>query len=127
MTLVSAKDRKTLNVREGSLIVFSWNRWVGLKKMPEHVVHPPANGVGAIGAVTDFLLVSGPFGIDVILSSHLLRDVEECCEEVLVLKDMEGQKYEMIAEILQVPVGTIRSRLHRARMELRELLEQSEE
>jgi RNA polymerase sigma-70 factor (ECF subfamily) len=33
----------------------------------------------------------------------------------------------MIAEVLQVPVGTIRSRLHRARMELRELLEQSEE
>jgi RNA polymerase sigma-70 factor (ECF subfamily) len=46
---------------------------------------------------------------------------------VLVLKDMEGQKYEMIAEILQVPVGTIRSRLHRARLELRELLEQSDE
>ena len=46
---------------------------------------------------------------------------------MLVLKDMEGQKYETIAEVLQVPVGTIRSRLHRARLELRELLEQSEE
>ena len=41
---------------------------------------------------------------------------------VLILKDMEGQKYEAMAEILQVPVGTIRSRLHRARLELRELL-----
>jgi RNA polymerase sigma-70 factor (ECF subfamily) len=41
---------------------------------------------------------------------------------VLVLKDMEGQKYETIAEILQVPIGTIRSRLHRARMELRAIL-----
>jgi RNA polymerase sigma-70 factor (ECF subfamily) len=46
---------------------------------------------------------------------------------VLVLKDMEGQKYESMAELLQVPVGTIRSRLHRARMELRELLQQEEE
>jgi RNA polymerase sigma-70 factor (ECF subfamily) len=46
---------------------------------------------------------------------------------VLILKDMEGQKYEAIAEILQVPVGTIRSRLHRARLELRELLERSAE
>ena len=45
---------------------------------------------------------------------------------VLVMKDMEGQKYETMAEILQVPIGTIRSRLHRARLELRELLEQSE-
>lgn len=46
---------------------------------------------------------------------------------VLIMKDMEGQKYEEMAEILQVPIGTIRSRLHRARLELRELLEKSEQ
>jgi RNA polymerase sigma-70 factor (ECF subfamily) len=46
---------------------------------------------------------------------------------VLVLKDMEGQKYEEMAEALGVPIGTIRSRLHRARLELREVLEQMEE
>ncbi len=40
---------------------------------------------------------------------------------VLIMKDMEGQKYEDMAEILQVPVGTIRSRLHRARLELRDI------
>jgi RNA polymerase sigma-70 factor, ECF subfamily len=42
---------------------------------------------------------------------------------VLILKDLEDQKYETMAEILQVPIGTIRSRLHRARLELREILE----
>lgn len=41
---------------------------------------------------------------------------------VLVLKDIEGRKYEDIAEILDVPIGTIRSRLHRARLELRDIL-----
>jgi RNA polymerase sigma-70 factor (ECF subfamily) len=46
---------------------------------------------------------------------------------VLVLKDMDGQKYEEMAEVLGVPIGTIRSRLHRARLELREVLEQLEE
>jgi RNA polymerase sigma-70 factor, ECF subfamily len=46
---------------------------------------------------------------------------------VLIMKDMEGQKYEAMAEVLQVPIGTIRSRLHRARLELRELLSQEEE
>jgi RNA polymerase sigma-70 factor (ECF subfamily) len=46
---------------------------------------------------------------------------------VLVMKDMEGQKYEAMAEVLKVPIGTIRSRLHRARLELRELLEKDEE
>ena len=45
---------------------------------------------------------------------------------VLILKDMEGQKYETMAEVLHVPVGTIRSRLHRARIELREILERDE-
>jgi RNA polymerase sigma-70 factor (ECF subfamily) len=43
-------------------------------------------------------------------------------KEVLVLKDIEGMKYEEIAEVLGVPIGTIRSRLHRARLELRDLL-----
>jgi RNA polymerase sigma-70 factor (ECF subfamily) len=46
---------------------------------------------------------------------------------VLIMKDIEGQKYEVMAEVLEVPIGTIRSRLHRARMELRELLQSREE
>lgn len=45
---------------------------------------------------------------------------------VLVLKEIEGQKYEEIAEVLEVPVGTVRSRLHRARLELRDILEKEE-
>ncbi len=42
--------------------------------------------------------------------------------EVLTMKDLDGLRYEEIAEVLGVPVGTVRSRLHRARLELRELL-----
>jgi RNA polymerase sigma-70 factor (ECF subfamily) len=41
---------------------------------------------------------------------------------VLVLREIEGCRYETIAEILDLPIGTIRSRLHRARLELREEL-----
>lgn len=47
--------------------------------------------------------------------------------EVLLMKDIDGLKYEDIAEVLGVPIGTIRSRLHRARLELRELLVPLEE
>jgi len=46
---------------------------------------------------------------------------------VLVMKDMDGIKYEEMAEALSVPVGTIRSRLHRARLELRDILMRQEE
>jgi RNA polymerase sigma-70 factor (ECF subfamily) len=45
---------------------------------------------------------------------------------VLILKDIEGLRYEEMAEALEVPIGTIRSRLHRARLELREILEAQE-
>ena len=41
---------------------------------------------------------------------------------VVVMKDLDGLRYEEIAELLRVPVGTVRSRLHRARAELRERL-----
>src|SRR5919202_6334353 len=38
--------------------------------------------------------------------------------EVLVLSDMEGMRYAEIAEALQIPVGTVKSRLFRARRQL---------
>lgn len=43
--------------------------------------------------------------------------------QILVLREMECCSYDQIGEILQVPVGTVRSRLFRARMQLKEQLE----
>lgn len=41
---------------------------------------------------------------------------------VLVLREMEAFDYEAISETLDLPVGTVRSRLHRARVQLKEIL-----
>jgi RNA polymerase sigma-70 factor (ECF subfamily) len=39
---------------------------------------------------------------------------------VIVLRELEGMSYEELAEALGVPRGTVESRLHRARAELKE-------
>ena len=51
-----------------------------------------------------------------------LTRLSEEHRQVLVLREMEGCDYDTIAEILELPVGTVRSRLHRARLQLREEL-----
>lgn len=53
-----------------------------------------------------------------------LLDLNVEHRQVLILKDFEGMKYEQIAEILNVPIGTVRSRLHRARLELHARMQQ---
>jgi len=56
---------------------------------------------------------------------RLLQSLEQLDDDhraVVVLRDIEGMDYHQIAEILEVPAGTVKSRLHRARMDLRERL-----
>jgi RNA polymerase sigma-70 factor (ECF subfamily) len=43
--------------------------------------------------------------------------------EVIVLREIQGLSYDEMAEALRVPRGTVESRLHRARGELRKLLQ----
>src|SRR5205085_4680845 len=42
---------------------------------------------------------------------------------ILVLREIDDCDYDEIAQILQLPVGTVRSRLHRARLQLKEQLD----
>jgi RNA polymerase sigma factor (sigma-70 family) len=41
---------------------------------------------------------------------------------VILLCDIEGFSYEEISKIIDIPIGTVRSRLHRARNMLKETL-----
>jgi RNA polymerase sigma-70 factor (ECF subfamily) len=66
-------------------------------------------------------------GPDAVLERHELRrmvqhellQLTEPHRIVLILRDIQGMSYEDIAATLGVELGTVRSRLHRARMELR--------
>ncbi len=60
---------------------------------------------------------------DIEMLRTALERLTEEFRSILVLREMEDLDYEQIAEVLEIPVGTVRSRLHRARAQLREELE----
>ncbi|MGD9729396.1 MAG: RNA polymerase sigma factor [Gammaproteobacteria bacterium] len=65
-----------------------------------------------------------------VLVRHLLRVIDRLSEDhrhVLGLHDIEGYTLEEMQVILDCPIGTLKSRLHRARARLRELLIHLEE
>jgi RNA polymerase sigma-70 factor (ECF subfamily) len=53
-----------------------------------------------------------------------LERLSEEHRTVLVLREIDGCCYETIADVLDLPIGTVRSRLHRARLQLREQLKE---
>jgi RNA polymerase sigma-70 factor (ECF subfamily) len=57
------------------------------------------------------------------LAMESLLKLEEPQRAVVVLRDIEGMNYTEIADVLNIELGTVRSRLSRARSSLREVLE----
>src|SRR5207245_1709138 len=53
---------------------------------------------------------------------HNAADAEDVAQEALLLASIDGHSLEEVAELLQVPVGTVKSRLHSARKRLAEKL-----
>lgn len=74
--------------------------------------------------------ISGELRVDTLRNlmgdeiSNALNALDEDFRAVIILCDLEDFKYEEIAEILDIPIGTVRSRLHRARNLLKEKLAQ---
>ena len=57
------------------------------------------------------------------LAVKSLMKLDDDQKAVVVLRDIEGMSYAQIAEVLDIELGTVRSRLSRARNNLREILE----
>ena len=51
-----------------------------------------------------------------------LRSLEDDDRAIIVLRDIEGRNYAEIGDALGCPKGTVKSRLHRARMALKQVL-----
>ncbi len=79
--------------------------YVGLDETPS-----PASPEGELGTSG----VEARLDLSTMLAALTLEH-----RQILVLREMEGLSYEQIAETLHLPRGTVESRLHRAREELR--------
>lgn len=81
----------------------------------------PVNPVWTSVVGTD---AEGAF-FDSIVDGKIIEAIESLPEEyrtAVVLSDMEGLPYREIAELMEVPVGTVKSRLFRGRRRLQQLL-----
>lgn len=58
---------------------------------------------------------------------EMVGRLDESYREVLVLRDVEELDYEEIAQILELPLGTVKSRIFRARAALRQWMGTSDE
>ncbi len=64
-------------------------------------------------------VVQGLIGDEV---THAINSLPVDFRTVILLCDIEGFTYEEMAKIIDIPIGTVRSRLHRARETLKTLL-----
>ncbi len=58
------------------------------------------------------------------LVREAIAQMNEAEKEVLMLRDLQGLPYDQISEILDVPLGTVKSKLNRARLNLKNKLKQ---
>ena len=105
-------------------------RWWGRHKRQELTIDAPQeNEEGETFCLADALAATDASPYDCAARAELkhrvqaaLQEIPAAFREVVVLREIEGFGYEEIAEILNVNLGTVKSRLTRGRAALREAL-----
>lgn len=71
---------------------------------------------------------------EAMMNSQLEKAIQDCLNNlnekhrvVMVMVDVSGEDYETVAEVIQSPVGTVKSRLSRARLKMQECLQSAKE
>jgi len=57
---------------------------------------------------------------------NLMQKLNDEARTIFILREIHGRSYQEIADTLSIPVGTVRSRLHAARLQMRMLVVASE-
>jgi RNA polymerase sigma-70 factor (ECF subfamily) len=100
-----------------------WDRFKGGR--PEDVSLDGDGDFALYDTLKDPTAVPEADVLDEIAADEVVRAVEKLPElhrEVVLLVDVEGFSYKDAAEVLAVPIGTVMSRLHRARRQLQRSL-----
>lgn len=89
-------------------------------------IDQPANEGGGTWDLLDSEAARGDAKVDETLGESLQRALQAMTPEfrtAVVLADIEGMSYEEIAEVMETSVGTVRSRIHRGRKQIKEHLQ----
>ncbi len=62
-------------------------------------------------------------GIENEFIQQAINSLDDKFKEVIILRDIQEMVYEEIAEIMKLPLGTVKSRINRGREKLKELLQ----
>jgi RNA polymerase sigma-70 factor (ECF subfamily) len=97
------------------------------KRRPELPLDPPLENDDSVGWAEP--IATGPELADLAADREALRVVEEALATIpaeqraaLLLRDVEGFAYEEIATITSTEIGTVKSRIHRGRLAVRNIL-----
>ncbi len=105
-------------------------RWWFRHKSRETTIESEPTEAGSSFGLKDTLVDEAPSPFDDLVQEEVrarvgreLRNVPEPYRTTVVLRDIEDLSYEEIAEVLQVSLGTVKSRLMRGRQALKKRLE----
>lgn len=105
------------------------NNYRKRQREPLSVLSPEFDTLVMAAAAPDPSAVSEESAEDAVLGKFSYSEVREalaelpqCYRAAIYLADVEGYPYREVAEMLDIPIGTVMSRLHRARTRLRKRL-----
>lgn len=99
-----------------------WLRRIVVRRCLDHLRRPSRGREVPAEQAREQHVDDGAAGTDTrLLVETLLDRLAPALRAALVLRECEGMGYDEIADVLRVPVGTVRSRLHAARAQFRAL------
>jgi RNA polymerase sigma-70 factor (ECF subfamily) len=106
-------------------------RWHFRHSLKETSIEPRADeGEEPVSGIKDVLIHEGKSPLDNVYDEELkarveqeLRSLAEPYRTTVILRDIEELSYEQIAEVMNISIGTVKSRLVRGRTALRKRLE----